>query len=165
MDKQRLKEYCIGYYENGLKYLKLVLNGFTVKQLQQRFGKAKSGDELLFHVVATPHYWMKRTGRPFEFRAEFETPEEAIDLWERQLGVFRDILENEDELVYERHTSVPWIMIRSCHHLLHHLGMIIYIRNILDFPPLGGDDEFNWGKMVDFTGDLHYLARDDTALA
>jgi hypothetical protein len=156
MDKQQLKQYCLGYYENGLKYLQMVLRDVTVEHMTQNFGEAKTGGELLFHAIATPHFWMKRAGRPFEFRAKFDDPEGAIKLWEQQLEVFREILENEEELVYDGPTSVPWIMIRVCNHLLHHLGMIIYIRNILGLPPLGGDEYFNWGKMVDFTGDLHY---------
>jgi hypothetical protein len=156
MDQQQLKTYCLGYYENGLKYLKMVLDGMTVEHLTQKFGEAKTGAELLFHAVATPHFWMKRAERGFEFRAKFDTPEEAIALWERQLGVFRGILEDENELVYKGTTSVPWIMIRSCNHLLHHLGMIIYIRNILGLSPLKGTDDFDWGKLVDFTMDNCY---------
>ena len=156
MDTQQLREYCIGHYANCLKYLKMVLKDMTVEQLQKTHGQAKSGAELLFHAVATPHFWMKRAERPFEFRAKFETPEEAITLWERQLGVFKEILQDESELFYKSPTSIPWIMLRSSNHLIHHMSMVIYIRNILGMPAIEGLGDFNWGNLIDFHGDTFF---------
>lgn len=155
MDKERLlKEFPIKYYKDAITFLHYVMDDFPEDKLQTEFDKGEKPGDLFYHMVATPHFWMKKAERPFEFRAKYESIPDAFNLLNKQLETFTSLLNNNDELHWTPATSIPWIMIRTVNHILHHTPMLIYIRHMLGLPPLKQSDEISWTKLADMMGDF-----------
>ena len=149
-----LKEHALEFYSQASEFLKIVLKDFPDSKLDEKMGEAETAREILKHAVATPHWWMKRANRPMEFRAQFENVADIIDLLDRQNATWQKLLENENELHWTPTASVPWIMIRSANHMMHHSSMLIYMRHVWGLPSLGPDNP--WGKIVDLHAKLMY---------
>lgn len=145
-----LREYAIEHYKNATDFLKLVLTDFPDEKLDEQLGQAETPRTVLKHVVGTPHWWMKRAERPMPFRATFEKIDEVKDLLDKQNTTFTQLLQNTEDVHWTPTTSIPWIMIRSANHIMHHSSMLIFMRHVWALPSLGPNNP--WGKIVDYPG-------------
>lgn len=155
-----LKTHTLTLYSEVVKFVKLVLKDIPEEKMNEKIGEGEKPADILFHMIATPHWWMKQIGRPMDFRAKFSSLQEAIDLLDKQVVSFTELLGKEDELKWTstdsfpgKERSLPWVMIRSANHMMHHASMLIYIRHIWGLPGLG---KTNWGKIVDLAADINY---------
>ena len=145
-----LRNYAIEHYKNASDFLKLVLTEFPDSKLDEQFGEAETARTLLKHVVGTPHWWMKRADHPMPFRAAFDNVNEIGDLLDKQNETFAQMLQNEENVHWTPTTSIPWIMIRSANHMMHHISMLIFMRHVWGLPSLGPQNP--WGRIVDYPG-------------
>jgi len=149
-----LRDHAVEHYKNASDFLKLVLTNFPNAKLDQQIGEAETARIIIKHAIATPHWWMKRAERPMPFRASFETIEDIFSLLDKQNGTFTELLQNENDVHWTPTTSIPWIMIRSANHMMHHAAMLINMRHIWGLPSLGPENP--WGMIVDYPGNLLY---------
>lgn len=149
-----LKEHALELYSKSSDFLKLVLNNFPDSKLDEKIGEGETAREILKHAVATPHWWMKRADKPMEFRAQFETVADILNLLDKQNTAWKKMLEDESEVHWTPTTSIPWIIIRSANHMMHHSSMLIFMRHIWSLPSLGPNNP--WGNIVDLPGKLLY---------
>ena len=147
-----LREYAVENYKNATDFLKLVLTDFPNAKLDDQVGEAETARMMIKHAVATPHWWMKQSERSMSFRASFETIEDIFSLLDKQNEEFTQLLQNETEVHWTPTTSIPWIMIRSANHIMHHAAMLIYMRHVWGLPSLGRDNP--WSKIVDYPAKL-----------
>ena len=149
-----LRKHAIELYKNASQFLKLVLTDFPDTKLDEQIGEAETARSILKHMVGTPHWWMKRAESPMPFRASFQTIEDIKSLLTKQNETFTELLQNEDNVHWTPTTSIPWIMIRSANHIMHHASMLIYMRHVWGLPSLGPDNP--WSKIVDYPAKLLY---------
>ncbi|MHA2097625.1 MAG: hypothetical protein ACW99A_02985 [Candidatus Kariarchaeaceae archaeon] len=149
-----LKEYAIEHYKTVTDFVKLVLIEFPNSKLDEQLGEGETARIILKHMVGTPHWWMKRSERSMPFRAAFETIEDISTLLDSQNNAFQEMLNNPDEIHWTPTKSIPWIMIRSANHMMHHASMLIFMRHVWGLPPLGPNNP--WGKIVDYPAKIMY---------
>lgn len=149
-----MKEYAIEFYSEVVKYVKLVLKDMPEDKLLEYYSEEEKPIDIIFHMVATPHWWLKQSDKGFDFSAKFNSIQEVNQLLDKQIAVFKTKLNDENELIWTndqnynaKEKSVAWIMIRSAYHMMHHSAMLIVFRHMWGLPPL---ENANWGKIVDF---------------
>ncbi len=160
--KEKLKTQAVQSFENLIKYYHVIMDDFPEDKLEERLGNALSPLELLQHVGGTPGWWMKRRGTRFDFSSSIKSRDHFFEVLNMQLNAFKTMLEDPKELYWKSkdeskpQLSIPWIMIRSYYHAIHHGAMLIHYRHIYGLPPLNFGDDLDWGMLVDLPGDLFY---------
>ncbi len=158
--KQKLKEHALKVFDYYIAYYDAILKDFPEDRMEEAAGEAETPLHLLKHVGGTAGWWMKRRGTRFDFSSSLNSVAEFKQVVKKQREAFAKFLEDDDELYWSSETdpkpTVPWIMIRSVNHALHHGGMLILYRHIFGLPPLDFGDGPDWGEIVDLPGEIHY---------
>ncbi len=158
----KLKTHAMESWRMAIEFLKFTLKDFPEDKLNESFGEAETVLALLRHVGGTAHFWMQRAEKPFSFPFECDGIPSFLDNMEKQFEELKASLEKSEELTWSREPlSVPWIMIRTANHMMHHAAMLIYIRHILGLDALEQTREVNWGKIVDLAGKINYEGTSD----
>ncbi len=155
-----LKYHALTSFEYLIKYFKGILDGFPEEHLETSIGQAKSPMTLLKHVGGTSGWWMKRRGTPFEFSSSVKSLPHFFEVLQNQLNAFRKLLEDKENVYWKDSEkpspSIPWIMIRSYNHGMHHGAMIILYRHYHGLPPVTFPNGMNWGDFADLTPSILY---------
>ncbi|MCY3411711.1 MAG: hypothetical protein INQ03_08780 [Candidatus Heimdallarchaeota archaeon] len=156
-----IKDHALDYYGKVVEYFKLILDGLPEEKMIEPFGDAGKPVDILFHAVATPHWWLKQKDQAFPFSAKFADLAEVKLLLDKQVEEFRKRLNDEDELTWTpspeyapSDKSTAWIMIRSAHHMMHHGSMLLFLRKVWGLPALNADRL--WSEIADYASDLLY---------
>ncbi|MHA2250190.1 MAG: hypothetical protein ACXAD7_07500 [Candidatus Kariarchaeaceae archaeon] len=162
MDKSnKLKDHALQAFSNTIEFLKYVLKDFPNDKLEEGIGSAQPPLYLMKHIAGTASFWMKRIDRSFKHLARVEDISSFFTKLELQLGEFQELLNDKNELIWvtpaqSEKYSVPWVMIRSANHAMHHASMLIQYRHYYGLPPLDQTKEVNWGVIVDLPGNMNY---------
>lgn len=157
-----LKQHAITSYRALSPYFRKILEGFPEEKMNEKVGSAQSPMELMKHIVGTPGWWMKQRGTRLPFSSSIQSAAEFFEILERQRFHFEKLLDDSKEIYWKSSTddkpklSVPWIMIRSFHHALHHGAMLIQYRHFHGLPPIQFDKGMHWGDLVDIAGNMVY---------
>lgn len=160
--RQKLKNHALKAYDYFISYYDVILDGFPEEKLEEKVGEAETPLHLLKHVGGTPGWWMKQRGTRLPFSSSLNSLSAFKEVIRKQRDAFKELLEDDGQLYWlhdgeeKPKLSIPWLMIRSVHHAIHHGGMLIMYRHIYGLPPLKYEDQFDWGKMVDLPGEIHY---------
>ncbi|RMG20082.1 MAG: hypothetical protein D6732_29145 [Methanobacteriota archaeon] len=160
--KEILREHALSAYQTIEPYFKKILEGFPEEKFHEKIGTALTPFELLQHVVGTPGWWMKQRGTRFPFSSSIKTVDQFFEVLRKQEEYFANALEDEKELYWKSkdeekpRLSIPWIMIRSFNHALHHGAMLIHYRHLYSLPPIQFEKGMHWGNIVDIPGNLWY---------
>lgn len=160
--KSKLKNHAVSIFRDSIQFLHYVLDNFPDNKLTESIGSADPPMKLLIHIGNTGSFWMKKFRTPFEKSLRIETKETFFEKMDYQLTEFEKILENENEIYYKSddktkpRLGVPWIMIRTANHAMHHAAMLIQHRHIHGLPPLNQNREANWSSIVDLPGVINY---------
>ena len=161
---ENLKEHAISIFEMAIQFLEYVLDGFPEEKLEKSLGKGNPPLYWMKHIAGTASFWMKRIDRGFKHRARVVDKQSFFEKLNLQLSEFKEILNNDDEVYWtpvtkDTNYSIPWVMIRSANHAMHHASMLIVFRHYYGLEPLQQSKEINWGTIVDLPGNINYLKK------
>ncbi len=157
----KLKNHAIQAFTKTIQFLRFVMKDFPADKLSDSIGSAQPPIYWMKHIAGTASFWMKRIDREFKHTARVEDIASFFNKLELQLSEFQELLQNENELIWatpsqNEQYSVPWIMIRSANHAMHHAAMLIQYRHYYGLNPLEQTEDTNWGIIVDLPGNINY---------
>lgn len=160
MDSLKIKEHAITSFANAIQFWKYVLKDFPQEKLELEIEGAEAPIYFMKHVSGTASYWMKRISRPFNFQMRCVDTSSFLEKMEKQLEELKEVLNDESLLTWitphdSPNYSVPWLMVRTANHAMHHAAMIIVYRHYYRLGPLKQGIDLNWGNIVDFHGRVY----------
>ncbi len=145
----------------SIEFLRYVLEDFPDEKIDLPIAEAKTPLYWMKHIAGTASSWMKGLNRPFQHRMRVIDKNSFFEKLEKQFIEFKEILKDNKEITWQSVTksneyTIPWIMIRSANHAMHHASMLIIYRHYYGLPALKQTKEVNWGNIVDLPGNINY---------
>ncbi|MHA2030272.1 MAG: hypothetical protein ACW98K_00225 [Candidatus Kariarchaeaceae archaeon] len=159
---KNLKEHAVSIFEMAIQFLEYVLDGFPEDKLEEPLGKASPPLYWMKHIAGTASFWMRKIDREFKHKMRVVDKQSFFEKLNLQLTELKEILEDDSEVYWipstkSQNFSVPWAMIRSANHAMHHASMLIVYRHYYGLEPLQQSNEINWRTIVDLPGNINYL--------